>query len=45
VVFKFNDVVKEHITPEQLKSFFEVTEIINELIIEKKVYNQEITTN
>ncbi len=45
VVLQFNDIVKEHITPAQLQSFFEVTEIISELIVEKKIYNQEITTN
>ncbi|NER12022.1 MarR family transcriptional regulator [Leptobacterium flavescens] len=45
VVLQFNDAVKQHISAEKLKHFFEVTEIINELIIEKKIYNQEITTN
>lgn len=45
VVLQFNDTMKKHISAEKLQSFFEVTDIINELIIEKKIYNQEITTN
>ena len=44
-VLQFNEVVKEHVSKEKLKHFFEVTEVINELIVEKKIYNQEISTN
>lgn len=37
-VLKFNEIVKENISTEQLKTFFEVTETINELIVEKKIF-------
>lgn len=42
-VLRFNEVVKAHITEEQLKAFFEVTEIINNLIVEKKIYTIDNT--
>mgnify|MGYP003635597955 CR=1 FL=1 len=38
VVLRFNDVVKTHVPKEKLETFFEVTEIINKLIAEKKIY-------
>ncbi|NAS29959.1 MarR family transcriptional regulator [Flavobacteriaceae bacterium R38] len=44
VVLRFNEVIKKNITAEQLKTFFEVTEIINELIVEKKIYNNKKVT-
>jgi DNA-binding MarR family transcriptional regulator len=37
-VLQFNDVVKQNVTAEQLKNFLEVSEVINELIIEKKIF-------
>ena len=37
-VLKFNDAVKQNVTPEQLINFIEVSEIINELIAEKKIF-------
>lgn len=37
-VLKFNEIVKENITPEKLATFFEVTETINKLIVEKKIF-------
>lgn len=37
-VLQFNDAVKQNVTAEQLKNFIEVSEIINELISEKKIY-------
>ncbi len=37
-VLKFNDVIKQHISPEKLENFIEVSEIINELIQEKKIF-------
>ena len=44
-VLKFNDTVKKHISEEKLKHFTEVTDIINDLIIEKKIFsNRENTT-
>ncbi|MEL6917847.1 MAG: MarR family transcriptional regulator [Bacteroidota bacterium] len=45
VVLRFNDVVKEHVSEEKLKSFFEVTETINKLILEKSIYSKDTTTN
>lgn len=45
VVLRFNDVVKEHITPEQWENFFEVTHTINKLIFEKKIYNEPTQVN
>lgn len=38
VVLRFNDVVKTHVPAERLNTFFEVTEVINKLIAEKKIY-------
>jgi DNA-binding MarR family transcriptional regulator len=37
-VLRFNDVVKAHVSVEKLDTFFEVTEVINKLILEKKIY-------
>lgn len=37
-VIQFNEVVKQNVTPEQLQNFIEVSEIINELITEKKIF-------
>ncbi|MEO0526598.1 MAG: MarR family transcriptional regulator [Bacteroidota bacterium] len=45
VVLRFNDVVKEHVSEEKLKCFFEVTETINKLILEKSIYSKDTTTN
>ncbi|WP_417362991.1 MarR family winged helix-turn-helix transcriptional regulator [Galbibacter sp.] len=39
VVFKFNDAVRAHVSPEDLKGFYKVTSIINELVTEKKIYS------
>jgi len=45
-VLKFNETVKKHVSEEKLKHFTEVTDIINELILEKKIYsNSENTTD
>ncbi len=44
-VLQFNETVKNNISKEKINHFFEVTEVINQLISEKKIYNQEITTN
>ncbi|WP_411031952.1 MarR family winged helix-turn-helix transcriptional regulator [Spongiimicrobium sp. 3-5] len=40
VVLRFNEVVRQNISDEKLNMFFEVTETINKLIIEKKVYTK-----
>jgi len=45
VVLRFNEVVKEQLSKEQLNSFFEVMDTINQVIAEKKIYNNESTTN
>ncbi len=37
-VIQFNETVKKHISKEKIKNFFEVTETINKLIIDKKVF-------
>jgi DNA-binding MarR family transcriptional regulator len=37
-VLKFNEAVKQNVSPEKLEHFMEVSEIINELISEKKIF-------
>ena len=37
-VLKFNETIRKNITDEQLQHFMEVSEIINELIHEKKIF-------
>jgi DNA-binding MarR family transcriptional regulator len=37
-VIKFNEVIKNNISEEKLKHFMEVSEMINELISEKKIF-------
>lgn len=43
-VLKFNDTIKKHVTEEKLKHFTEVTDIINELILEKKIFSTKENT-
>lgn len=38
-VIKFNEKVKQNVTEEQLRNFIEVAEIINELIVDKNIFN------
>ena len=45
VVLRFNEVVKEHVSEDELTCFFKVTEVINELISQKKIYKKETVTN
>ncbi len=40
-VLVFNDAIKSHISEEKLKHFYEVSDTINELISNKKIYNQK----
>ena len=40
-VLKFNDTVKANLSEEKLKIFAEVSETINELITDKKIYNDK----
>lgn len=42
-VILFNQAVKNNISEEKLKCFFEVTRIINELILEKSIFKQKPT--
>ncbi|MCL9808619.1 MarR family winged helix-turn-helix transcriptional regulator [Flavobacterium luminosum] len=44
-VLKFNETVRNNISEEKLNHFLEVTEIINELIQDKKIYNQPEVLN
>jgi DNA-binding MarR family transcriptional regulator len=37
-VLKFNESIRKKISEEKLKNFIEVTEIINDLIAEKKIF-------
>jgi len=37
-VLKFNEAVKQNVSAEKLRNFMEVSEIINELISEKKIF-------
>jgi DNA-binding MarR family transcriptional regulator len=37
-VLKFNNTIREKITPKKLKHFIEVNELINELIQDKKIF-------
>jgi len=43
VVLRFDDAVKENVSEEKLKHFFEVMNTINGLITEKKIYNKATT--
>ncbi len=43
VVLRFNDVVKEHLNEDDLIGFFKTIEVINKLILDKKIYSK--TTN
>ncbi|CCG52785.1 Probable transcriptional regulator, MarR-family [Flavobacterium indicum GPTSA100-9 = DSM 17447] len=40
-VLRFNETVKSHITEEQLQHFMEVAEVINDLINDKKIFNED----
>jgi DNA-binding MarR family transcriptional regulator len=44
-VLKFNETVKKHISEEKLKHFTEVTDIINELILEKSIFSNGENTS
>ena len=40
-VLIFNEIIRDHVTEEKLKHFYEVAETINELVSNKKIYNQK----
>ena len=44
-VLRFNDTVRANLTEEKLQNFMEVAEIINELIQNKRIFNQTDTIN
>lgn len=43
-VLTFNDAIRNNIDEEKLKHFYEVTEVINNMISNKKIYNQKETS-
>ncbi|WP_313807018.1 MarR family transcriptional regulator, partial [Flavobacterium sp.] len=40
-VLKFNETIRKHVSEEQLNHFMEVSEIINELIVDKNIFGDE----
>ena len=42
-VLQFNEAIKQEITEEKLLSFFEVTDTINKLIADKKLFSKDIS--
>jgi len=42
-VLRFNEAVKLEVSEEKLSSFFEVTDIINKLISDKKLFSKDIS--
>lgn len=45
VVLKFNETVRKHVTKEDLEGFYNVATTVNELISEKKIFNQDSDNN
>ena len=45
VVLRFNEVVKQNVSEEELNNFFKVMETINGLISEKKIYSRNTKLN
>ncbi len=40
-VLTFNETIRSHVSEEKLNHFYEVTELINEMVTNKKIYNQK----
>ena len=40
-VLTFNDAIRNNIAPEKLQHFYEVAELINNMISNKKIYNKK----
>lgn len=40
-VITFNETIKKNISEEQLKNFYDVAELINDMVTNKKIYNQK----
>ncbi len=43
VVLRFNDTVREHLNDDDLIGFFRTVEVINKLILDKKIYTKTTT--
>ncbi len=39
-VLTFNDTIRDHVSTEKLDHFYEVAELINDMVTNKKIYNQ-----
>lgn len=39
-VLKFNEVIRNHVSEEQINNFYEVAEVINDMISNKRIYDQ-----
>ncbi|MFD2891286.1 MarR family winged helix-turn-helix transcriptional regulator [Flavobacterium chuncheonense] len=44
-VLKFNETIREHVSDEKLLHFMEVAEVINDLISDKKIFNDNALEN
>lgn len=44
-VLTFNNTIRKNVSEEKLKHFYEVAEVISEMISNKKIYNQEANIN
>ncbi len=42
-VLRFNGMIREHVAEEKMKTFFEVAETINKLILEKNIFSENTT--
>ena len=42
-VLKFNDTIRDHVSEEEILGFYKVIETINDLVQNKKIFNQEET--
>ena len=40
-VLTFNETIRNHVEPEKLQHFYEVADLINNMISNKKIYNQQ----
>jgi DNA-binding MarR family transcriptional regulator len=40
-VLTFNNTIKENVSPEELQNFYKVADVINNMISNKKIYNQK----
>jgi len=40
-VFKFNETIKKHLSQEEINNFLHVAEVINQLIVEKNIFDKK----